>query len=59
MAAEAVDSSRFKYMKVKSDCSIQDMVNKHRLVFKPGKGFYQLTKPETIQVIQTKCNRSV
>ncbi len=50
MAAETVDPSRFKYLRVATKCSIQDFAMRHKLVFRPGRGFYQLTKPETIQV---------
>ena len=48
--AEIVESGRFKYIKVNANCSIRDFAAKHKLEFKPGRGFYQLTKPETIQV---------
>ena len=50
MTASIVDPSRFKTLIVTSDCSIKDFVSRNKLVFKPGKGFYQITKPETIQV---------
>ena len=45
----AVSSSRFKSLKVSARCSIREFVEKNKLKFAAGRGFYQLTKPETIQ----------
>ena len=50
MAAKAVSAARFKTLPVKATTSIKDFVAKHKLEFKPGCGFYQLTKPENIQI---------
>lgn len=48
-AAEVVSSSRFKTLKVTERISIKNFVEKHKLKFATGRGFYQLSKPETIQ----------
>ena len=48
-ATEVVRSSRFKTLEVDERISIKSFVEKHKLKFATGKGFYQLTKPETIQ----------
>lgn len=48
-ATEAVSGSRFKTLKVNERISIKNFVEKHKLKFATGKGFYQLNKPETIQ----------
>lgn len=48
-ATEVVRSSRFKTLKVDERISIKNFVEKHKLKFAAGKGFYQLSKPETIQ----------
>lgn len=48
-ATDVVSSSRFKTMKVSERISIKSFVAKHKLKFATGRGFYQLTKPETIQ----------
>jgi len=48
-ATEIVSSSRFKTLKVNERISIKSFVEKHKLKFATGRGFYQLTKPETIQ----------
>ena len=48
-AAEVVSSSRFKTLKVTERTSIKNFVEKHKLKFATGRGFYQLSKPETIQ----------
>ena len=49
VATDVVSSSRFKTMKVNERISIKSFVDKHKLKFATGRGFYQLTKPETIQ----------
>ena len=41
--------SRFKIYQVKKRASIRDFFKANGLDFATGKGFYQLTKPETIQ----------
>ena len=46
---EVVGSLRFKTLKVNDRISIKNFVEKHKLKFATGRGFYQLTKPETIQ----------
>lgn len=48
-ATKVVSGSRFKTLKVNERISIRNFVEKHKLKFAAGKGFYQLTKPETIQ----------
>lgn len=48
-ATEVVSSSRFKTLKVTERISIKSFVEKHKLKFATGRGFYQLSKPETIQ----------
>ena len=48
-ATKVVSDSRFKTLKVNERISIRNFVEKHKLKFAAGKGFYQLTKPETIQ----------
>lgn len=48
--ASVVVTSRFKTIPVKDKkWSIKAFVQEHKLTFKKGRGFYQLTKPETIQ----------
>ena len=49
VATKVVGSSRFKTLKVTERISIKNLVEKHKLKFATGRGFYQLTKPETIQ----------
>jgi hypothetical protein len=46
---EAVPIGRFQIMYVDEDQTIRDFVEDNGLVFKKGRGFYQLTKTETIQ----------
>lgn len=46
---QPVDPSRFQAMVVDRDARIQDFVKENSLVFQTGKGFYELTKSETIQ----------
>lgn len=48
-ATEVISTSRFKTLKVNERTSIKNFVEKHKLKFATGRGFYQLTKPETIQ----------
>lgn len=48
-ATEVISTSRFKTLKVNERISIKNFVEKHKLKFATGRGFYQLTKPETIQ----------
>lgn len=46
---EAVPPGRFQVMDVDTDQAIRDFVQDNGLTFKKGRGFYQLTKTETIQ----------
>ena len=46
---EAVPAGRFQVLDVDADQSIRDFVEDNGLTFKKGRGFYQLTKTETIQ----------
>ncbi len=48
-AKKLVSDSRFKCLQVKKRVSIREFFKEHDLEFATGKGFYQLTKPETIQ----------
>ena len=48
--SKLVSSSRFKCLQVKKRVSIREFFKEKDLAFEAGKGFYQLTKPETIQV---------
>ena len=48
-ATEVISTSRFNTLKVNERISIKNFVEKHKLKFATGRGFYQLTKPETIQ----------
>lgn len=47
--ASLVSKSRFKTIAVSKRTSIKAFVQENKLVFKTGRGFYQLTKPEVIQ----------
>lgn len=47
--ARAVDVGRFQQIEVDVDQPIKDVVASNGLIFKPGRGFYQFTKRETIQ----------
>lgn len=44
-----VDSSRFQYFDVSRPTPIRDFVEAMGIEFKPGRGFYQLAKRETVQ----------
>lgn len=46
---ETVPPGRFQVMKVDTNQVIRDFVKDNGLAFKKGRGFYQLTKTETIQ----------
>lgn len=46
---EAVPFGRFQVMSVDNDQSIRDFVEENGLIFQKGRGFYELTKKETIQ----------
>ena len=46
---EAVPLGRFQVMEVDADQSIREFVEDNGLTFQKGRGFYQLTKTETIQ----------
>lgn len=41
--------AKFQVLDVDEDCSIKEFVEKMGLPFKRGRGFYEFTKPETIQ----------
>lgn len=45
----AVDPCRFQIMHVKCDATIRDFVERRRLRFEAGRGFYELTKAVTVQ----------
>jgi hypothetical protein len=47
--ARAVDAGRFQQIDVDVDTVIKTLVENNGLVFKPGRGFYEFTKRETIQ----------
>lgn len=58
---KSVNPARFQIFNVDNDCSIKDFVIDNGLVFKVGRGFYEFTKPVTIQdykevVIEDKNN---
>lgn len=58
---EIVSSSRFKCFRVEKRISIREFFKANSLEFAIGKGYYQLTKPETIQfhkeiVVRRKCD---
>ena len=44
-----VRRGRFRVLNVDSDTAIKDLVKRHGLTFKAGRGFYQFTKTVTIQ----------
>ena len=44
----AVNSARFQILDVDVRCDIRTFVQKEGLIFKPGRGFYEFTKPEKI-----------
>jgi hypothetical protein len=48
-AKKLVSDSSFKCLPVKKRISIREFIKANDLEFATGKGFYQLTKPETIQ----------
>ncbi len=45
----AVTPGRFQFLDVDSNTPIKDFVTENGLKFKPGRGFYEFTKTETIQ----------
>jgi hypothetical protein len=45
----AVPEGRFQVLKVDEDCRIDEFVRDQGLVFKTGRGFYELTKPVLVQ----------
>jgi hypothetical protein len=45
----AVPPGRFQVLDVDKDGSIREFVEENGLAFKPGRGFYEFTKTETIQ----------
>lgn len=46
---EIVESGRFQILPVDAYISIRDFVTENGLIFRTGRGFYELTKRETIQ----------
>lgn len=44
----AVDSARFQVLDVDDRCDIRTFVQRNSLIFKPGRGFYEFTKPEKV-----------
>ena len=48
-AKELVSTSRFMFLQVKKRISIREFFKANDIEFSKGKGYYQLTKPETIQ----------
>lgn len=46
---EAVRPGRFQMLEVDHDCSISDFVRSNGAEFRVGRGFYEMTKRETIQ----------
>ncbi len=48
-AMDAVHPSRFQILTIDGDCSIQEFVEANGLTFGKGRGFYEFTKPETVQ----------
>ena len=43
-----VDPSRFQVLDIDERCDIRTFVEKHSLIFKTGRGFYEFTKPEKV-----------
>ena len=43
-----VNSSRFQVLEVDERCDIRSYVQDNGLIFKPGRGFYEFTKPEKV-----------
>jgi hypothetical protein len=48
-SGHAVEPSRFQILFVGTDMPIKNFVQENGLVFKQGRGFYEFTKPETVQ----------
>ena len=44
----AVNAARFQILDVDVRCDIRTFVQREGLIFKPGRGFYEFTKPEKI-----------
>jgi len=44
-----VSDKKYEVLEVKKDCSIKQFVEKHKLKFEKGRGFYQFTKTELVQ----------
>lgn len=44
----SVPASRFQVLSVDARCSIRDFVERNELLFSPGRGFFEFTKPEKI-----------
>lgn len=45
----SVPAGRFQVMEVTEDCVIKDFITSRGVEFKPGRGFYELTKSEKVQ----------
>ena len=43
-----VNPARFQVLDVDDRCDIRTFVQRNSLIFKPGQGFYEFTKPEKI-----------
>lgn len=43
-----VNPARFQVLDVDDKCVIRDFVQRNGLIFKPGRGFYEFTKPEKV-----------
>ena len=43
-----VDPARFQVLDVDDRCDIKSFVQRNGLIFKPGRGFYEFTKPEKV-----------
>lgn len=48
----AVPAGRFQILRVDCNMPIRDFVEENGLIFKPGRGFYEFTKPELIQELK-------
>ena len=44
----SVNPARFQVLDVDDRCVIRDFVQRNGLIFKPGGGFYEFTKPEKV-----------
>ena len=44
----AVNPGRFQVLDVDERCDIRTFVQRNGLIFRPGRGFYEFTKPEKV-----------